>query len=149
MPSADTDVIIIGGGIAGLTCARHLCEHDISVLLVEASERIGGRLKTDRKDGFLFDRGYQVLQTAYPAAREELDYDGLRLHSFAPGAVIRIGQRCYTVADPLKRPSDLIKTMTAPVGTIGDRLRLVRLATRVTGRSLEDLFKEPEYATLP
>lgn len=148
MAPKDTDVIVVGGGIAGLTCARLLHRNKVKTLLVEAGERIGGRVKTDQKDGFLLDHGFQVLQTAYPAACEELDYADLRLHPFAPGTVIRIGNRFHTVADPLRRPADFIKTLKAPIGTLRDRLRLVRLVKKVIGSELEDLFKEPEYETI-
>ena len=49
----------------------------------------GGRVRTDRVDGFLLDRGLQVILTAYPEARDMLDLDALRLGSFAPGAIVR------------------------------------------------------------
>lgn len=148
MTPKDTDVVVIGGGIAGLTCARYLYRNEVSVLLVEADDRVGGRIKTDRKDGFLLDHGFQVLQTAYPAAIEELDFTDLKLHAFAPGTVIRIKNHFHTVADPLRRPAALLSTLTAPIGSIGDRLRLVWLAKKVMGTQLENLFDEPEYETI-
>lgn len=148
MTSIDTDVVVIGAGIAGLTCVRFLHQNHINFLLFEADERIGGRIKTDRKDGFILDHGFQILQTAYPAALEELDYSNLGLCSFAPGTVIRVKDKFHTVADPLRRPADLLKTLAAPIGTLGDRLRLLRLAKQVIDTKLEDLFGEPELETI-
>lgn len=84
------EVIIVGAGLAGLSCARRLMKDDIPFLILEADQRIGGRLKTDRHEGFILNHGFQVLQTAYPEARRVLDYDRLALRPFAPGAIIRI-----------------------------------------------------------
>lgn len=148
MKTRDTDVVIIGGGIAGLTCAGLLKDHKVNSLVLEADDSIGGRIRTDYKEGFLLDRGFQVLQTAYPAAREILDYQQLDLQNFAPGTIIRINKRFHTIADPLRRPSDLIGTMTAPIGTFGDRLRLIKLAKQVTSSRFEELFKGVETDTM-
>jgi phytoene dehydrogenase-like protein len=148
MPKAKNKIVVIGAGIAGLSCARHLHQRGIAVEVLEAASRPGGRIKTDEKEGYRLDRGFQVLQTAYPEARRVLDYRRLRLRSFAPGAVIRHRGRFYTVADPLRRPQHLFTTLTAPIGTLGDRLRLLRLAVRVARGPLEALFDRPEMATM-
>ena len=148
MENIEKRVIIVGGGIAGLTCARRLLAQGLTVQVLEASDRIGGRIKTDEQDGFLLDHGFQVLQTAYPEARRELDYDALDLRFFAPGAMIRIGGRFFTVADPLRRPGRALSTLTAPIGSIGDRLRLLRLTSRVVRGKLEDIFEQPEMASI-
>ncbi len=148
MTSTESPVIIVGGGIAGLACARRLYEHGIAVLILEADSRVGGRIKTDRHDGYLLDRGFQVLQTAYPEARRVLDLSRLNLHCFAPGAMIRIGGRLYTLADPLRRPRKLVETLTAPIGGFGDRLRLLRMAHRVCRGPLEALFRQPELTAM-
>ncbi|MDJ0669031.1 MAG: NAD(P)/FAD-dependent oxidoreductase [Desulfobacterales bacterium] len=148
MENSDKRVIIVGGGIAGLTCARHLLAQGLTVQVLEASGRIGGRIKTDEPDGFRLDHGFQVLQTAYPEARRELDYDALDLRPFAPGAMIRIGGRFFTIADPLRRPGRALATLTAPIGSIGDRLRLLRLAHRVVRGKLEAIFEQPETTSM-
>lgn len=148
MRQSETEVVIVGGGIAGLTCAHELTSKGRQCRILEASERVGGRLKTDNRDGYLLDRGFQVLQTAYPAAQQLLDYARLSLQSFAPGTRIRIGSTFHTVADPLRRPAEILKTLSAPIGSMSDRLRLVKLARKVMKSSLEDLFREPETTTM-
>jgi phytoene dehydrogenase-like protein len=148
MTTAENPVIIVGGGIAGLACARRLCAHGIAVRLLEASRSVGGRIKTDRQDGYRLDRGFQVLQTAYPEAQRTLDFSRLDLHRFAPGAMIRIRGRFYTTADPLRRPRALLDTLRAPIGGFKDRLRLLRLAHRVCRGPLEALFRQPESTAM-
>lgn len=148
MPHTQDPVVIVGGGIAGLACARRLSRRGLTVQVLEAAGRVGGRIKTDRKDGYLLDRGFQVLQTAYPEARRILDYQRLDLRHFAPGAMVRIRGRFYSLADPLRRPWALPDTLTAPIGSIVDRLRLLRLARRVTRGPLDDLFRRPESTAL-
>ena len=93
------EVVIVGAGLAGLSCARRLMKDDIPFLILEADQRIGGRLKTDRYEGFILNHGFQVLQTAYPEARRVLDYDRLALRPFAPGAIIRINGNFHRIAD--------------------------------------------------
>ncbi len=141
-------VIIVGAGLAGLACARRLQHSGIPFLILEADDRIGGRLKTDRLDGFLLNRGFQVLQTAYPEARRVLDYEGLALQSFAPGAIVRIEGKFHRIADPRRQARDLWSTLTAPIGTAADRLRMVQLALNVRRGSASRIFEKPDMPTL-
>ena len=80
------DVVIVGGGLAGLACALALQEGGVSSVILEASDGVGGRVRTDRHEGFLLDRGFQVLLNNYPECRRILDYDALKLKPFFPGA---------------------------------------------------------------
>ncbi len=148
MAHTQDPVIIVGGGIAGLACARRLNGRGVTVQVLEATGRAGGRIKTDRKDGYLLDRGFQVLQTAYPEARRVLDYQRLDLRHFAPGAMVHIRGRFYSLADPLRRPGALLDTLAAPIGSLADRLRLLRLARRVTRGPLDALFRRPESTAM-
>jgi phytoene dehydrogenase-like protein len=148
MKIADKDVIIVGAGLAGLSCARRLMEDSISFLILEADPRIGGRLKTDKLDGFILNHGFQVLQTAYPEARRLLNYDRLKLKTFAPGAMIRMDGKFFRVADPRRRPRDLWSTLTAPIGTLGDRLRMIRLALDVRRGTTSRIFKNLDTPTM-
>ena len=107
MNSNNVDVVIVGAGLAGLSCARHLAKSQVSFVVIEADERIGGRLKTDPIDGFTLNHGFQVLQTAYPEARRQLDYDLLELKAFAAGAMIRVAGKFYRISDPRRCPRNL------------------------------------------
>ena len=100
-------VIIVGAGLAGLSCARELQRRQIPWLLLESKNRAGGRVQSDLVDGFTIDHGFQVLQTAYPEARRELNYEQLRLRPFLPGALIRTQGRFVEMADPWRRPGKL------------------------------------------
>lgn len=141
-------VVVIGAGLSGLCCARLLLRHNIDVLVLEAQDDIGGRVRTDHVDGFLLDRGFQVLQTAYPEATAQLDYDSLRLHSFDPGALIRTQGRMVEMSDPWRKPSKLLATAFNGIGTLRDRLNLAKLRWHVTHTSVDDLWREPESTTL-
>jgi phytoene dehydrogenase-like protein len=140
--------IIIGAGIAGLSCARRLHQAGIPFLITEGSDRIGGRVKTDHIDGFLLDHGFQVLQDAYPEAQRQLNYEALDLHPFAPGVIIRAGGQFHRLADPRRMPQFLKETLRAPIGTFSDRLKLVRLSRRVRRGSLAELFRQPDMLTM-
>jgi len=120
----DAPVIIIGAGLAGLACAAVLQQSGIKALLLEASDRVGGRVATDSIDGFLLDRGFQVLLTNYPTARALLDYDALALSPFYPGAMLRVGKQWHLMADPRRHFCDAIRGLFAPIGTIKDKLRI-------------------------
>jgi phytoene dehydrogenase-like protein len=126
-------VIIIGAGLAGLCCARRLESHHIPIILFEASDAVGGRVRTDKLDGFLLDRGFQVLQTAYPVAQAMLDYANLKLHPFEPGATIRTKNGWANMVDPGRRPGMALQTLFNGVGNFADRWRLLMMKRRLTG----------------
>ena len=147
MKSNTEIAIIVGAGIAGLSCARRLHQAGIPFHIIEGSDRIGGRVKTDHIDGFLLDHGFQVLQDAYPEARRQLDYEALDLHSFAPGVIIRIEGQFHRMADPRRMPQHLKETLRAPIGSFSDRLKLVQLSRRASRGSLADLFRQPDMLT--
>lgn len=141
-------VIIIGAGLAGLCCARHLQTSGAEFQVLEASDRIGGRIKTDKFHGFLLDHGFQVLQTAYPEARRVLDYGALNLQPFAPGVMVRWRGRFSRMADPIRVPRHAVETLISPIGTFGDKLRMARLAFRVARGDALDAFNRPESPTM-
>lgn len=120
----EVDTVIIGAGLAGLACARHLHEAGRSFLICEAADRVGGRVATDVCDGYRLDRGFQVLLTAYPEARRLLDYEALDLCRFYPGALVRHGGKWHRVADPFRHPIDGLCGAFTPIGSFADKLRV-------------------------
>ncbi len=142
------DVTIIGAGVAGLSAAIHLQNEGLAVKVLEASDGVGGRVRTDKVDGFLLDRGFQVLHTAYPEALRMLDYDSLRLKSFVPGALIRYQDRNYRFADPFRKPVNAMMGLFSPIGNWGDRLKILALRNRHRRLSLDQIFTAKEMPTL-
>ena len=94
------DVVIVGAGLAGLACAQDLARAGLDCRVLEASDGVGGRVRTDKVDGFLLDRGFQVVLTAYPQVQSRLDVDALELRRFEPGAVVRVRGAFHRVGDP-------------------------------------------------
>jgi phytoene dehydrogenase-like protein len=142
------EVIIIGAGLAGLTCARRLQQAGRSCVVLEAAEAVGGRVRTDAVEGFRLDRGFQVFLTAYPEARRWLDYKALDLKAFTPGALVQTAAGRQRVADPFRQPAYLWPTLRASVGTLADKLRIATLRRRARRGSLAELFQRPETSTL-
>jgi len=141
-------VVIIGAGLAGLTCARHLQNRGVECTILEASDAVGGRVRTDTVDGFRLDRGFQVLLTAYPETRRELDYGALDLKPFFDGAVVRCNGAFHRIADPFRHPFDAPRMLFSPVGTLGDKLRVARARQALTGASVSEIMTRPEVTTL-
>lgn len=98
----DADVVIVGAGLAGLQCARALTAAGRTVVVLEAGHSAGGRVRTDQVNGFRCDRGFQVLNPAYPAVTRLLDVNGLGLQPFGAGLLVRAGDGLRVVADPLR-----------------------------------------------
>ena len=143
MQGAET--IIVGGGMAGLGCAVALeaAQHDW--MLFEAADVLGGRVATAEVDGFCLDAGFQVLLTAYPEAQYFFDYQALQLGHYDPAARVWLGEgRWATVGDPLRAPRYLWSTMTAPVGNLGDKLRVAAWQRAAKGRDLREIWQMPD-----
>ena len=141
------EVIIIGAGIAGLTAAKILKAAGKSVLILEASDGVGGRVRTDEVDGFLLDRGFQVFLTAYPEAKDLLDYAALDLRAFDPGALILNREGITKLGDPIRQPGSLVNTLLSSAATFTDKLRMLRLKLTLSGKSIDEIFSEPEITT--
>ncbi len=126
------EIVVVGGGLAGLVAARRLAESGHQVTVYEARETVGGRVRSRTVDGFTCDRGFQVLFDAYPAVRRELDVDALDLRPFAPGGVIcRRGQRSV-LSDPLREPLSAIESAFNREVSLRDKLRTLQLRFRLT-----------------
>ena len=140
-------MIIIGGGLAGLSCAVQLAESGVHSAVLEATDRVGGRVRSDVINGFTLDVGFQVLLTAYPSCQKLLDYSALRLRYFDPGALIRQSGRFTELADPWRNPGRAWATATNPVGSVADKLRIWRLRSKTCRGSLAELYERPHQTT--
>ncbi|MFN8343872.1 MAG: NAD(P)/FAD-dependent oxidoreductase [Spirosomataceae bacterium] len=145
---ANHEVIIIGAGIAGLTCAKYLNDYGIEPLVLEASDTVGGRVRTDEVEGFLLDRGFQILLTSYPEAQKLLDYKALDLKNFRSGALIRLNNGFSTMSNPFKEPLLLFQALLSPVGTFGDKLKILQLSNEVAKESTQAFFNDKDTDTL-
>ncbi|KAB1923064.1 FAD-dependent oxidoreductase [Micromonospora noduli] len=144
---AETDVVIVGGGLAGLAAARRLHRAGVPWRLVEAEGRLGGRVATDVVDGHLIDRGFQVLNTAYPRLGTLLDTDQLNLGYFTSGVLVRKGDKLLRLVNPLREPTGGPGTALAGVGSLLDRLRFAALATGCATLPASRLLAAPEATT--
>ncbi|RAV33518.1 NAD(P)/FAD-dependent oxidoreductase [Corynebacterium heidelbergense] len=121
------DVIIVGAGVAGLAAAGRLQAQGRTVIVLEASDRVGGRINTDAVDGFLVDRGFQVLNPAYRHMRKSVDIARLGLRDLPRGVRVRTGDGLKEIRDPSRRPQALPGVLASGLIT-GKDLRAVRLA---------------------
>ena len=141
-------VVIVGAGLAGLTAARVLNQRGIDTLILESSDDVGGRVRSDNVDGFILDRGFQVLLTAYPEIHRHLDIDALNLKFFEPGAIVWKGGRGHIVSDPFRRPGTFASTALAPIGTLGDKLRIAKMRATLKSASPQDLLRAEDIPTV-
>jgi phytoene dehydrogenase-like protein len=145
---SDPDVLVIGAGLAGLACARRLHRRNLSVRVLEASDRVGGRVRTDEVDGFRVDRGFQVMLTAYPEAELALDYEALDFHAFYDGALVRYEGDFHRIADPFRHPFDAPRTLFSPIGTAADKLRVARIRRRLRRMTVPEIMERDETTAL-
>jgi phytoene dehydrogenase-like protein len=145
--STSPDVAIIGAGLAGLACGRHLADAGVSFQIIETSDGVGGRVRTDQFEGFLLDRGFQVLLTAYPEAQRTLDYQALDLKKFTPGALSWFAGRLNKLIDPWRTPGGWGEAFSSDFGSFFDKLRILRLRSHLRSSSIEKIFQRPETST--
>jgi phytoene dehydrogenase-like protein len=120
-------VIVVGGGLAGLAAAKTLTAKGVPTLLLEASAALGGRVATDTVDGFLLDRGFQVLLDSYPEARRALDLGALDLRPFESGALVQRAGRRSRVSDPWRDPVAGVASLMSGLFSPADAWRMLRL----------------------
>lgn len=120
-PPQDADAVVIGAGLAGLTAARGIADAGHRVVVLEADDGVGGRVRTDVVDGFRLDRGFQQFNPAYPRARADLDLAALDLRAFDAGVGVVLGDRLAVVGDPRRMPSAVLSSVRAPVGSLREK----------------------------
>jgi phytoene dehydrogenase-like protein len=148
MTTKSVETVIIGAGLSGLAAAVRLHEAGREVLVLEASDVVGGRVRTDRVDGFLLDRGFQVYLDAYPESGALLDLAALDLRPFEPGALVWRNGKLRRLMDVFRRPAALFESALAPIGTPLDKLRVARLRARLLRKPLEAIWSERPRATI-
>ncbi len=145
--AGEAPVVVVGAGLSGLACAVELTSRGRSVVVLEASDGVGGRARTDVVDGFRLDRGFQVLLTAYPEARRVLDLPALGLRAFHPGALVRLGGRFHPVVDPWRKPLSALTGLLSPVGSFGDKWLVRALRAQTRAGAPEDAWRRSETTT--
>ena len=147
MTKKEYNIHIIGAGISGLIAAQVLENYGYAPTVIEATDRVGGRVKTDRVNGYQLDHGFQVLLSAYPSAQKYLDYDALDLQPFLPGASIFKSSKQKIIGDPLRNLSLLFPTLFSGIGDFSDKFKILKLNQKLKKKSLEAIFSEPEQST--
>jgi len=142
-----TDVVIVGAGLAGLVAARTLGLNGIDSVILEASDGVGGRVRSDIVDGFVLDRGFQVLLTGYPEIHRHLDIAALDLRAFEPGALVWREGKGTVVGDPFRRPKTLVSTATASIGSVADKARIALLRAKLLRADPKALLRGDDIPT--
>lgn len=135
------EVVVVGAGVAGLAAARHLSAAGLEVVVLEASDGIGGRVRSDVVGAFRVDRGFQLINPGYPEVAKVLDVDALDLQPFDAGVAVHRGGRVDAVRDPRRHPTALLEALRFPLGSVKEKAALVRWA--LTSLSTADL-KRPD-----
>lgn len=140
-------IYIIGAGISGLIAAYELEQEGYRPIVIEQSDKVGGRVKTINEKGHALDLGFQVLLSAYPLAKKYLDMDKLQLRKLASGALVYANNNTYRIGDPLRDWKVLLPTLLADIGSIRDKLKILKLNKCLKQKTLEEIFESPEKTT--
>lgn len=143
---ATAEVVVVGAGLAGLATAIRLQRRGLEVLLVDAADAPGGRVRTDVVDGFRFDRGFQLYNPAYPEGARMFDHEEAQLRPFTAGAAIALNGRRYRLADPRRRPQWLLDSLRAHVGGLIPMARLGAYAGRCSTTRPQRLATRPDIS---
>lgn len=129
--SEHVDVVVVGAGLAGLNAALTLQEAGRQVVVLDAHDRVGGRVRTDEVDGFLIDRGFQILNPAYPELQRLGILEELDLRPFDVGVMVSLEDGIAKLGDPLRRPQWLASTITARIGDVKSKAKLLAAIGRI------------------
>lgn len=127
MVNKKTDIVIIGAGIAGLACAMKLKKNNRNFIIIEQSDRVGGRVGSIKENEYIFDLGFQVYNTEYYKTNSLLNLKELKLKVFKPGASIYNGRRFEILSDPFRDPSTILETFFSGMTTFKDKIKILTL----------------------
>jgi phytoene dehydrogenase-like protein len=147
MKGSSKRVLIVGGGLAGLSCAIRLHQGGAVPLILERSGSIGGRVHTDIVDGFRLDRGFQVFLDAYPEAGALLDIPRLNLRPFRPGALVFLDGKMHRVMDVFRHPTEILTSAMAPIGSVLDKLRIALLRLKLCSTGIPAIAHHEDLST--
>ncbi|WP_282067838.1 NAD(P)/FAD-dependent oxidoreductase [Olleya namhaensis] len=148
MNKQDYKIHIIGAGVSGLIASKVLEDNGYKSTIIEATDRVGGRVKTDIIDGYQLDHGFQVLLTAYPSAQKYLNIEALELQHFLPGATVFSNGSNKTIGDPLRNMTLLFPTLFSGIGTLQDKFKILKLNSLLKNAALTEIFDKTEQTTL-
>lgn len=148
MDTSNAKVAIIGAGVSGLVAAINLEKTGIAPTVFEATDRVGGRVKTDYIDGMTLDHGFQVMLTAYPATQKYLDYELLELENFLPGAALFENGKSEVFGDPLRSTNFILPGIFGKQVPLSDKFKLLQLSNRLKKTSLDQIFTGTETSTI-
>ena len=141
-------IYIIGAGVSGLIAAYELEQECYHPIIIEQTDEVGGRVKTIHEKGYALDLGFQVLLSAYPLAKKYLDLEALELHKLESGALIYVNDKAYRIGDPMRNWKMLFPTIFSDIGSISDKLKVLKLNNRLKRKSLDEIFESRETTTL-
>ena len=141
-------IYIIGAGVSGLIAAYELGQEGYHPIIIEQTDEVGGRVKTIHEKGYALDLGFQVLLSAYPLAKKYLDLEALELHKLESGALIYVNDKAYRIGDPMRNWKMLFPTIFSDIGSISDKLKVLKLNNRLKRKSIHEIFESHETTTL-
>ena len=147
MSQSEGQIHVVGAGVSGLVAASVLEAHGYRSVVIERTDCVGGRVKTDVVKGFQLDHGFQVLLTSYPEAQKHLDFEDLELQKILPGASVFFNKKQNIIGDPLKSLSFLWPTLFSRIGSFSDKLRILQLNRALKRKTLSEIFSDSEKST--
>ena len=131
------DIIIVGAGGSGLACAQKCSESNRDFLIIEKSNRIGGRVGSLRSEEIVFDLGLQVYNTAYNVTNKLLKEKADDFLPFLPGAKIVTENSTTIISDPMRNFSKMFHTIFSTAGTLSDKIKVLTLKYHLSNYSIE------------
>ncbi len=124
---SDKSVVVIGGGLAGLSAALTLQDAGREVEIHEGSDRVGGRVASDHIDGFILDRGFQLINANYPELKRLNLIGELDFQTASRSIDISLGDKRYSLSDPRTNPFSALNSKT---GTLSEKLKFLQYLLR-------------------